>query len=308
MVQAIALIVVFAWGAETVTDFATKQSILAMLVTASFLGLAGAGQTVVILIGGIDFSVTAFISAASIVICQLVSNDGWSFVPALLVCMALAAILGAANGYISHRFLVQPLVVTLGMASVVIGAVLVWTNGQLTGSAPAFLSRMTSVAGTTFGIGVPPVVIVWALVAIVLGVILRRTLTGRRLYATGANPRAAQLALVRTRSVWVGAFATSAVLATLLGVMLAGYAGSGSPTLGDPYLFGGLTAVIVGGTNFGARGDYWRTVLGALVLTVITTIIIGDGYSSADQQMIFGVLILIIVAGYARERHLRDRI
>ncbi|HEY2202680.1 MAG TPA: hypothetical protein VGH56_12400, partial [Solirubrobacteraceae bacterium] len=132
--------VLFEWGTWTITDFASKQSVFSMLVAASFLALAGAGQTLVVLVGGIDFSVAAVISAASIVISQLTGSDHWSFVAALAVCLMRGLVVGAINGYVSHRFRVQPLVVTLGMGSVVAGAVLVWTKGSPTGSAPAFLT------------------------------------------------------------------------------------------------------------------------------------------------------------------------
>lgn len=308
IVQIIALIALFEWGTWTVTDFASKESIYSMLITAAFLGLAGAGQTIVVLVGGIDFSIPAFISLGAVVTSQLTGVDHWAFGSALIAVILLSIVFGSVNGYMSHRFLVPPLVVTLGMASIITGALLVWTKGQPTASLPGFLSNLTSVTGTTFGVGLPPVVLIWVLVAIVLGVILRRTLAGRHLYATGSNPVAAELALVRTGRVWVGAFAASALLAGLLGVLLGGYAGAGNTSLGDPYLFEGLAAVIVGGTAFGARGDYWRTVLGALLLTVLATVLVGKGYSSADQQIIFGVLILLVVAGYGREVRLRDRI
>jgi ribose transport system permease protein len=308
LLQLVALVVLFEYGVFTVTDFATEGSIKAMLVAAAFLGLAAAGQTLVILVGGIDFSIPAFIAGGAILTSELTGSKGWSFAAALTLVLVLALVLGAVNGYVSHRFRVQPLVVTLGMASIVTGGLLVWTEAQPTGSAPTFLSRMTSVTGTTFGIGVPPVVVVWAMVAIVLGVVLRRTIAGRRLYATGANPGAADLALVRTRQVWTGTFAVSAMLAAILGVLLAGYTGSGNITVGDPYLFQGLAAVIVGGTAFGARGDYWRTALGALILTVLSTILVGNGYGLADQQIIFVALILLVVAGYGRDPRLRDRL
>ncbi|MBV9417395.1 MAG: ABC transporter permease [Solirubrobacterales bacterium] len=308
VVQILALVALFEWGTWTVTDFATKQSVYSMLITASFLGLAGAGQTIVVLVGGIDLSIPAFISLGAIVISDLPGLYHWAFVPALVVIIVVSVLLGGVNGYISHRFRVPPLVVTLGMASIITGALLVWTNGKPSGTPPGFLTNLTSVTGTTFGIGFPPVVIIWAVVAVVLGVILRRTLAGRHVYATGANPIAADLALVNTRRVWVGAFAASALIAGLLGILLGGYAGSGNVQLGDPYVFEGLAAVIVGGTAFGARGDYWRTVLGALVLTVLSTVLVGKGYSNADQQIIFGVLILVVVAGYGREARLRDRI
>jgi ribose transport system permease protein len=100
----------------------------------------------------------------------------------------------------------------------------------------------------------------------------------------------------------------SAVLSALVGVLLAGFSGA-DPGLGEPYLFQGLTAVIVGGTVFmGARGDYTHTVVGALILTELTTIMVGRGYDTNRQQIIFGVLILLVVAGYGRDRRLRDRV
>lgn len=306
--QIVALVALFEWGTWTVTDFATRSSVVSMLVAASFLGLAGAGQTLVVLVGGIDFSIPAFIAGGAILISELTGSDGWGVVPAIALVVVLSLALGAVNGYVSHRFRVQPLVVTLGMSSLITGGLLVWTQGAATGSAPGFLTRLTSVSGTTFGIGIPGVVVIWAVVAVILGVGLRRTIAGRRLYATGSNPVAAELSLIRTRRVWTLTFALSGLLSGLLGVLVGGYTGSGNITLGDPYLFEGLAAVIVGGTAFGARGDYWRTVLGALVLTVLSTVLVGKGYSTADQQIIFGLLILLVVAGYGRGPRMRDRL
>ena len=154
----------------------------------------------------------------------------------------------------------------------------------------------------------PPVAVLWAVVAVVMAVLLHRTVAGRKLYATGANPRAAALARIDTERVWIVVFAASAALSAVVGCLLAGFAGA-DQTIGDPYLFSALTAVIVGGTSFmGARGDYTHTVVGALILTVLTTVLVGKGYSQADQQIIFGVLILLVVAGYGRDRRLRDRV
>jgi ribose transport system permease protein len=306
--QLLALGLLFLWGATTVTDFTASISLKAMLVSAAFLGLAGAGQTLVVLVGGIDFAVPAFISGGAIFISQLCGTYHWNVVVAIALILALALLLGGFNGYVSHRFEVPSLVVTLGMSSMITGGLLIWTKGAATGAAPPFLARLTAVGGTTFGIGLPPLVVLWAVVAVILGVVLRRTVAGRRVYQTGANPVAAEFSLIRTRWVWTLTFAASGLLAGILGILVGGYTGSGNTTLGDPYLFEGLAAVIVGGTTFGARGDYWRTVLGALVLTVLTTVLVGNGYSNADQQMIFGFLILLVVAGYGRSPRLRDRI
>jgi ribose transport system permease protein len=308
VLQLVALVVLFIYGAASISGFSSSGSVRSMLVLAALLGLAALGQTIVMIVGGLDLSIPGFIVAGAILVSQLCGTHHWAVLPALVLIVVLAAAMGAATGWICHRFRIQPLIVTLATGALASGACLAWTGGKLTGTAPAFLSKLSAANGTTFGIDVSPVVVIWALVAIAVGIVLHRTVAGRRLYATGANPRAAQLALVRTGRVWATVFAASALCSALVGVLLAGFAGA-DQSLGDPFLFQGLTAVIVGGTTImGSRGDYTHTVLGALILTELTTILVGHGYDTADQQIIFGVLILIVVAGYGRDRRLRDTI
>jgi ribose transport system permease protein len=308
LLQLVALVALFAYGTIAIDGFNSTQSVRSMLVLAALLGLAAAGQTLVVIVGALDFSVPGMIVLGATVISELCGSRGWPFVPALLVVIVICALAGGSVGWACQRFAISPIIATLGVSAVALGGVQVWTHSQLTGAAPAFLSDFVAPNGTTFGLDVSPVVVAWAVFAIVLAVVLHRTRLGRRLYATGANPRAARLALVETGRVWTGLFAASAVLSGLVGVLLAGFAGA-DPTLGDPYLFQGLTAVIVGGTAFmGARGDYTQTVLGALILTELTTILVGLGYDLPRQQIIFGVLILLVVAGYGRQPRLRDRV
>jgi len=308
VLQVLALVVLFIWGATTIDGFSTETSIDSMLVLAALLGLAALGQTLVLVLGGIDFSVPGHIVMGAIVVSELYGTRGWPAALAILAVVAIAGVLGALTGWICHRWRVQPLIVTLGMGALSAGGAVAWTSGHLAGAAPPFLSRLTTATGTTFGLSIPPVVVIWAAVAIIAAVVLHRTIPGRQLYLFGANPRAAGLARIRTGRVVVAVFLVSAVASGLVGVLLAGFAGA-DQTLGDPYLFSGLTAVIVGGTTFmGARGDYTHTVIGALILTVLTTILVGKGYDQADQQIIFGLLILLVVASYGRERRLRDRV
>jgi ribose transport system permease protein len=308
LLQLVALVVLFLYGASTIAGFDQQESIRSMLVLAALLGLAAAGQTIVLLIGALDLSVPGLIVLGATVISELCGSKGWAFVPALAVVVVICGSAGAFVGFVCHRYRIVPMIVTLGIGTLAIGAVTVWTHGQVTGSAPAFLSTLVAPDGTTFGLPVAPIVAIWAGFAVVAGLFLRGTVSGRRIYATGANPKAADLARVPTRKVWIGVFAASAILSGLVGIILAGFAGA-DPTLGDPYLFEGLTAVIVGGTTFGgSRGDYTHTVLGALVVTELSTILVGKGYDPGDQQIIFGVLILVVVAGYGRDRRLRDRV
>ena len=308
VLQLLALVALFLYGAATIEGFSSEITVDSMLVLAALLGLAALGQTLVLILGGIDFSVPGHIAMGAIVVSELYGARHWSAPLAIALVAVAAGVLGAATGWICHRWRIQPLIVTLGIGAISAGAAIAWTQGHLTGAAPPFLTTLTTATGTTFGLAVPPVVALWALVAVAVALLLHRTAPGRRLYATGANPRAAALARIDTKRVWVVVFAASACLSALTGCLLAGFAGA-DQTVGDPYLFSSLTAVIVGGTTFmGARGDYTHTVVGALILTVLTTILVGKGYGQADQQIVFGVLILLVVAGYGRERRLRDRV
>jgi ribose transport system permease protein len=307
MLQLAALVALFAYGAATLDGFASRLSIYSMLVLAGYLGLAAVGQTIVILIGGLDLSIPGFILMGGTIVVQLAGASHWPFAAALLLAVLIALLAGSAAGWLCHRFAIPSLIVTLGVNAIVVGVIQGWVGGVLTGTPPGWLTKLASPAAHTLGVGFPPLALVWLAVAIVTGVVLYRTVTGRWIYATGANPRAADLALVRTRRVWVGAFAVSAACSTLVGVLPAGFA-AGDQSVGDPYLFQSLTAVIVGGTAFGARGDYSRTVVGALLLTVLTTVLIGHGYSEATQQILFGVVILVVVWAYGRDRRLRDRV
>lgn len=307
LLQVTALAVLYLAGAATVPGWTSRTTLSSMLVMASLLGLAGAGQTVVVLAGGIDFSVGAFITAGGVFITQLPSVDGWPAWAAIALAVAVAVAGGTLSGVVSYRFGIESLVVTLGVGSLLTGVLTGWVKGAVAGTAPAWTSTAVSVISSTFGLPVPPVVVIWLLLAVAAGVVLTRTRAGRSLYLTGTNPVAARRALVRTGWTWTAGFIVSAVLATFVGVLLAGN-GGGNLTAGDPYLFQALTAVIVGGTMFGGRGDYWRTVLGALILTVVTYLLEAHNYSTGVQEMVYGLLIMIVVAAYGRERRVRDRV
>jgi ribose transport system permease protein len=307
LLQALALVAAYCAGAATVPGWMTRSTLISMLVMAALLGIAGIGQTIVVLGGGIDFSVGAFITAGGVFIVELPSVDHWPAWAAITVAAAAAVAGGTLNGVISHVLRIEALVVTLGVGSLVSGVLSGWVNGSVYGTPPGWTATAVSVLSDTFGLPVPPVVAIWALLALVIGVVLAKTSAGRSLYLNGTNPAAARRALVRTGWTWTAGFVVSALLATFAGILLAGN-GGGNLGAGDPYLFQALTAVIVGGTMFGGRGDYWRTVLGALILTVVTYLLEAHDYSTGVQEMVYGLLIMIVVAAYGRERRIRDRV
>jgi len=308
ILQIALLLIVFLVGVITLPGFGGPQSLVSVLVIASLAGLAAVGQTVAILVGGFDLSVAGFIVAGALLVTQVATSLGIGFWGGMAILVPGALVLGGLVGYLCHRFSVPPIIVTLAMGSFALGIVRGPAGLAVAGEAPDWLKGLASPIGTTFGIPVPPILFIWLLVAIAMWIFLKRTAAGRRLYLTGANPMAAEYSLVRTRRVWIYAFAFSALCSALTGVMLVSFSGNVNPGLGGPYLFISLTAVIVGGTIGGGPGDYTKTLVGALLLTMVTTVMTGHGMTSADQQLMYGVIILVAMAIYGRERRLGDRV
>jgi ribose transport system permease protein len=308
LLQIVVLFALIAFVGAKDGDFSWGDLWAPILLQASFLGIAAAGQTLAILVGGLDFSIAAYIVAGNLLVTHMVGLEHTNFVLAALLVLAICLVGGGLSGWLCHRFRLEPLVVTLGMSSVVVGVLLGTNSKLLNGAGPGWLQSFTTQDSKTFGIPLPPIVTAWIVLALVVTVILAKTPLGRTLYLTGSAPRAAQLAGINTRRVWTSVYAASAVLAGLAGVLLAGFSTGGDTNVGNNYLFPGLAAVIVGGTMMGGRGDYLRTCLGALIITALNFVIAVLNVNPAASQVVFGALILATVALYGRERSLRDKV
>lgn len=303
VVQILVLIIIFIYGDVTLNGFGTWQTIKVILLMAGLVALASGGQTLLILIGGFDLSISGFIVAGAVTTTSLLGKYHWSFGVGLVVALLGSGILGAIAGQLCHRFRIQPLIVTLATGSIAVGLVQVLTT-TLTGVPPQWLMTLAEPATKTFGIGFPPVVLIWILVAIAFAVFLHRTVAGRHVMATGANARAAEFALISTRRVWTMAFAFSAMMSALVGMLITGYAGGVDGGMGDPYLFQSVVAVVIGGTIFGGPGDYTRTCIGALVLTVLTAVLVGHGAGTSTEDIVYGGVILAAMVAYGRRARL----
>lgn len=284
------------------------QAFVALLVIASLLTMAAMGQTLVVILGGLDLAIAGYITFGAMVASNGTSRLEWSTPIALAVVIAVCGGFGALIGWLCHRYTIQPLVMTLGVGAMLTGGTMFLVNGDYTGTPPADLQVLTQLKSTTFGIPLPPVIFIVLLLGIILAIVLNKTAAGRRLYATGINPRAAGLTRIKTSAVWTIVFALSGVLAGIAGMLIASFGGGWSQNVGEPYLFTGLAAVLVGGTTFGSiRGSFTRTALGALILTVLSTIIVSQGLSEAQSRILYGVVILAVVVVYGRMKHVRDR-
>ena len=301
-------VVMFAILASTTSGVLSRTGIMSLLVLAAVLGLASIGQTWAVMIGGIDLSIPATIGMANVALTTLYAR-GWSFGWIVVLVLVVAVLIGAANGLLSSLFGLHPLVVTLGMASLVTGVVLVTTGGNTGGDVPGFITDAVSPVGSTFGVPIPAAVVVWVVVSAVVLLVERRTVFGRHVYALGANEKAARLALVRPALVRIGVYAASAVFAALAGLLLGGFSGGASMDIGNPYLFSTITAVVVGGTSLlGGAGSYGRSVAGVLVTTMFTTLLVGLKVGANMQQVLLGVAILLLITVYGRDRHVAQRL
>ncbi|RUZ77353.1 ABC transporter permease [Mesorhizobium sp. M7A.F.Ca.US.006.01.1.1] len=295
-------------GTILIPGYSAPFAIRAMLVLASLLAVASIGQTLVVIMGGIDLSIPFVIGFANVVAAQLY-GDGWNFVLVCGLVGVLAIVIGGLNGLISRSLDIQPLIVTLGIGMVVQGLVLLWTAGFPSGSAPQAVSSFVSIGGSAGPLPVPWLVPSLVVLAALVVLVLERTPYGRRLYALGSNPGAAPLALIDPVRMWVITYAASAFFAAVAGVLLLGFTGSAYGDVGQPYLFQTIAAVVVGGAALvGGRGSYLGTIAGVLVLTEINTLLIGLGFQPAAVQAALGFVIVLLVSLYGRERHVSTTI
>jgi len=304
----------FSIGSMNIEGFSSVNNIKSMLLFASFLGIASVGQTLVALLGGLDLSIPFIIGAANVGLLYLISLGVPPWLATLTV-LGIGTLLGVINGLLSYRLQGQALIVTLGTGFAISGGVQIVTSigsaygGNVFGTVPPWLTNLAAMNGTTFGMPFPPVIGIWILIVILLIVGMRFTVYGRYLYALGVNRTSAKRVMVSELVYWVMVYAISGFFAALTGSLLLGWSGGGFIGVGDQYLFLTLAAVVVGGTSLlGGQGGYGFTVIGVLVLQVLSSFLIGIGLDFEWQQFIFGLLILPMVALYARSPHIRTQI
>jgi ribose transport system permease protein len=269
------------------------------LLLACPLAILAASQTLCMLTGGIDLSTVMTANFAAYV---AANQSGQGPVTALGLALLVGLVVGVVNGIGVGVFRVNPLIMTLGMGSVLLGIVTVGLvgDGFLSGSTRLLPVVETVSAGTLFG-PIPTNLVVWAVVgaAIILG--LSRTGLGRMIYAVGDNPIACRLAGVRVWQVLLAVYVLSAVLAALAGLLFSGISGSVGPDQTNSYLLPSVAAAVIGGTSImGGLGGYTGTILGALILTVLNRLLLALDTTEAFRQILYGSIILALAWVYVR--------
>lgn len=277
----------------------TFNGVRSVLLLACPLAILAASQTLCMLTGGIDLSTVMTANFAAYV---AANQSGQGPLVALGLAMAVGLAVGLVNGIGVGVFKVNPLIMTLGMASVLLGVVTVGLvgDGFLSGSTRLLPVLRTVASGTLFG-PVPTNLLVWAAVAAALIFGLARTGLGRSIYAVGDNPVACRLAGIRIWQVLLAVYLLSALLAALGGLLFSGISGSVGPDQTNAYLLPSVAAAVIGGTSIlGGVGGYTGTILGALILTVLNRLLLTLDTTEAFRQILYGLIVLALAWVYVR--------
>jgi ribose/xylose/arabinose/galactoside ABC-type transport system permease subunit len=271
------------------------SQVLNILQIAAFLGIVAIGQTLALLVGGIDLSVAGVVTMSNIVVTSVMVGRADTLVPGLAICLLLAGTVGFINGLLITLGHVTPLVATLGMNSILFGAALVYTGGAPHGS----ISPEFAVCGQGHIFGLPVSTVFWLAIGLVMVWITRQTTFGRRLYAVGANPVAARLMGVPVNRILIFTYVLSSVLASLGGLLLTSYIGSPSLGIGDQFLLTSVAAVVVGGTRLsGGSGSILGTIGGAVFITELNSFTNIVRVSTGSRFVLQGAVIALSVLMY----------
>lgn len=275
--------------------FVTWKQLSTTLLVAAPLGLIAGGQNLVMLTGGVDLSIAYIATAAAYVTAW---QGGSGTASALLLGLVTGAVIGLVNGVGVAVFRVNPLIMTLGVGSVLFGLLSIYAAKAFEKTIPNVVSSL----GTERFFGYLPVnVLLWAPVAAALVLGLRYMGYGRMVYAVGDNPVASRLAGVRIWQVLILVYVLCGVLAAMGGMLLLGFVGNPDLGLATPYLLPSVAAVVIGGTSIlGGFGGYSGTILGVLILTVLTSLLNVLNGPEWVKQVLYGSLIIAFTAIYAR--------
>lgn len=289
----IVLLLVMCFFAYRSARFATLDNGITILVAAAPFALIAIGQTLVILTGGIDLSVGSVIALSSMTGALAAKTFPDQIWVAVIVSVVVGLAAGSVNGFVVSVMKVPPFIATLGMLTLASGAAFVVGGGAPINGLPADFG---AIANTRFlGLTIPVILMIVGIVG--LGIVMRRTAFGLRIYAVGGNPLAARIAGIKTGRVLFSVYAISGALAGLSGLMLASRVITGSPTLGQGYELDAIAAVVIGGASLlGGRGTIWGTALGLLLIQTLNNGLDILTVPAYWQDVIKGILIVAAVA------------
>lgn len=273
--------------------FLTVANLLTVVKQTAIIGILAVGMTVVIVSGGIDLSLGSLVALSGICAAFLAQDDaGHGVFYPVMAALAVGTAVGAFNGVGIVWGRLPPFIMTLATMSIARGLSYLLTNGRpISNFTPSFewIGRGTVA-------GVYNLVYVFAIVAVLIGLLLKYTRFGRHVYAVGSNEAAAKYSGVRIANTKMLVYSLSGLLAGLAGALLVARTTVGSPNAGVSFELDAIAASIIGGTSLsGGRGSIVKTVIGALLINIIGNGLDILGLSTFIQQIVKGVIVIFAV-------------
>ena len=271
--------------------FLSPSNIHNMLRQYSTIGIMAVGQTVVILLAGVDLSQGSMMALVSMVVAYLNVN-GFGIVLPLIVGLLVGALGGLFSGTIITKGKVPPFIATLAMASICRGLATLITQSR-----PIYgLSKELLVFGrdTIGGIGIQ--VIIWASVGLLGIFMITRTVYGRGVYAVGGNEKSAHLSGINVQKVKLLGYAFSGICAAIAAIVITSRMDMGGPYVNANDNVQSIASVVIGGTSFaGGRGSVSGTILGTVIIAMINNLMNLMLINPYIQQGIIGAIIVLTV-------------
>ena len=269
--------------------FLTTSNLLNVLRQISINGILAIGMTFVVLTGGIDLSVGSVVAFCGIVASGLIRDAHMPVFPVVVIALAIGIVMGLVNGYFIAYWHAAPFVVTLALMTIARGMTYVYSNGKPI--SPLTSEFLNIGRGSILGLPIPAFIL---LLVFILGfVILKYFSIGRYIYAVGGNENSAIVSGINVRTVKLFAYAVSGCLCGLTAIILTSRVSAGMPQAAQSYELDAIAATVIGGTSLqGGRGRLWGTILGALLLGVVSNGLDLLNVSSFYQQIVKGLIIL----------------
>ena len=274
-------------------DFFNPANLSNLSRQAAILAIVAAGQTLVLLVRGVDLSVGATITMSMMIVARVSEGDNDRLLFAVGIALVAGAFIGAVNAFLVVVRRVPPFVATIATTVLILGVQTAWTQGVPGGSVPPALSTV----GTARWFGLPSPTVIAAVILVIVSLALTKTVWGKWMYATGGNQEAARLGGVPTAWVTSSAYIGCALLAVLTALLLGGYIGYVDAYLGVGYDLDSIAAAVIGGASFaGGVGGIGRSTMGAIIISAALNMIVISGASEWLQLVVKGVIIAVAVA------------
>jgi ribose/xylose/arabinose/galactoside ABC-type transport system permease subunit len=273
--------------------FARPANLINILKQASINGILATGMMYVIISGGIDLSVGSIVALSGVVAASFAHPGEYPLIVPIILAIGVGALVGLLNGVRVAYGNIPPFIVTLGTMTIARGVALIAANGQ-----PVFnvTDQFKNLAGGFLFTSIPHLVVYFVVTTLILAFVLTRTVFGRRVYAIGGNETAAKVSGINVERIKIAVYTLCGFLAGIAGILLASRIVSGNPTSGQAYELDAIAAVIIGGVSMaGGAGKWYGTVIGALLIAVISNGLDILNVSSHFQLIIKGSIIIIAV-------------